>query len=172
MEGSKSFEEYPGCIIFTSNLVSFLIYVIGAYIISQIGIIWLVAYLFYVLWLEVRLMRRSCVNCYYFGKFCAFGKGKISSLLFKKGNLGGFIKRRIIWKDIVPDFLVSAIPIIAGIVLLISNFDWLILAAIASLIILVSAGNAFVRGSLACKYCRQKEIGCPAEQLFNKKKSQ
>jgi hypothetical protein len=31
-------------------------------------------------------------------------------------------------------------------------------------------GNAMLRGSLACKYCKQKELGCKAEQLFNKGK--
>jgi hypothetical protein len=36
--------------------------------------------------------------------------------------------------------------------------------------LLTFIGNGLVRGSLACKYCKQREIGCPAEQLFNKKK--
>jgi hypothetical protein len=27
-----------------------------------------------------------------------------------------------------------------------------------------------VRGQLACKYCKQRELGCPAEQLFSKTK--
>jgi hypothetical protein len=120
--------------------------------------------------LEIRVMKRSCVNCYYYGKYCAFGKGKISSLFFKKGTPKAFLKRKISWKDILPDFLVSIIPLIAGIVLLILNFNWLLLILIVLLAILTSAGNSFVRGSLACKFCKQREIGCPAEQLFNKRK--
>jgi hypothetical protein len=28
-----------------------------------------------------------------------------------------------------------------------------------------------VRGQLACRYCKQREIGCPAAQLFNKQKN-
>ncbi|MFH1684097.1 MAG: hypothetical protein ABIA67_04360 [Candidatus Margulisiibacteriota bacterium] len=27
----------------------------------------------------------------------------------------------------------------------------------------------YLRGSLACKFCKQRELGCPAEQLFSKK---
>jgi hypothetical protein len=27
-----------------------------------------------------------------------------------------------------------------------------------------------IRGSIACKYCKQRELGCPAEQMFAKKK--
>jgi hypothetical protein len=29
-------------------------------------------------------------------------------------------------------------------------------------------GNAVVRGTFACNYCKQKEIGCTAEKLFRK----
>ncbi len=168
MEQLKSYENYPCKIIIISNFVSIAIYFIGAFIIYQLGIIWLALYLLYIAGLEIRLMKKSCVNCYYYGKFCAFGKGKISSWFFKKGDPLKFAKNKITWKDILPDFLVSLIPIIAGIILLILNFNWLMLLLIVLLAALTSAGNSFVRGSLACKFCKQKEIGCPAEQLFSK----
>jgi hypothetical protein len=170
MKQTKPYENYPGCILFVSNFVSIAIYLIGAFIISQIGLIWLVLYLLYIVWLEIRVMKGSCINCYYYGKYCAFGKGKISSFFFKKGNPKAFLKRNITWKDILPDFLASIIPFIAGIILLIFNFNWLLLILIVLLGILTSAGNSFVRGSLACKFCKQRKIGCPAEQLFNKRK--
>jgi hypothetical protein len=166
----KTFKNYHCWIIIVSNLVSIAIYLIGAYIIFQLGIIWLLIYLLYIFGLEIRLLKRSCVNCYYYGKFCAFGKGKISSWFFKKGSSHNFLKDKITWKDILPDFLVSIIPLIVGIILLILNFNWLILSLIVVLVVLTSVGNGFVRGSLACKFCKQKEIGCPAEQLFNKSK--
>ena len=98
----KTFENYPGITILTSNLVSIAIYLMGTYIIYQLGIIWLLFYLIYIFGLEILLMKRSCVNCYYYGKFCAFGKGKISSLFFKKGNSHKFIKRVNALKDRVP----------------------------------------------------------------------
>lgn len=169
MKQVKTFENYPCWIVIVSNLLSIMIYLTGAYVIYQLGIVWLLFYLFYIFWLETRVMKKSCANCYYYGKLCAFGKGKLSSLFFKKGNTKDFIKRNITWKDIIPSFLVSIIPVIVGIVLLVLNFNWNILASIAILVILTSFGNGFVRGSLACKFCKQKEISCPAEQLFNKK---
>lgn len=169
MMQSKYYENYPCWIILISNFVSIIIYIIGAYIIYQLGVIWLVLYLIYIFGLEIRLMKKSCVNCYYYGKYCAFGKGKLSSLFFKKGNANKFIKCKITWKDVIPDFLVSIIPLIVGIILLVLNFNWLILSLIITLVILNSAGNSFVRGSLACKFCKQRKLGCPAEKLFNKK---
>jgi len=48
-----------------------------------------------------------------------------------------------------------------------SNVEWSQTPAI--LLVLSFGGNAFIRGSFACNYCKQKEIGCPAEKLFSKK---
>jgi hypothetical protein len=73
------------------------------------------------------------------------------------------------WKDIIPDFLVFIIPVLAGCILLLIEFQWTILILVIVLLLLGFFGNAIVRGKLACKYCKQKEIGCPAEQLFERK---
>jgi hypothetical protein len=62
------------------------------------------------------------------------------------------------------------VPIFAGILLLILGFTWIILALIIALFVLGFPGNALVRGQLACRYCKQREIGCPAAQLFDTKK--
>jgi hypothetical protein len=51
---------------------------------------------------------------------------------------------------------------------MIIEFDWLILAAVILLMLLSTAGNGFIRGNLTCRYCGQKELGCPAYKLFNK----
>ena len=69
----------------------------------------------------------------------------------------------------IPDFLVGIIPIVAGIILLIQSFSWVILGLIIVLFFLFFGGTALIRGKLVCKYCKQREIGCPAEKLFNKK---
>ena len=170
MPKTKVNESCPRWIMIVTNLVSLLIYATGGYIIYQLGAVWLAIFVFYVFWLEIRVMKYSCINCYYYGKSCAFGKGKISPLFFKKGSREAFINREITWMSILPDFLVSLVPMIVGIVLIIMHFDWHILVAVVLLFLLTSVGNVFVRGSLACKYCGQRELGCPAERMFNKKK--
>jgi hypothetical protein len=161
-------EIYPGWMVFVSNFLSLLIYGIGVYILLQFGIIWVTAYLIFILILEFRLISRHCTDCYYYGKTCAFGKGRLSSLFFKKGSPERFSAMMITWKDIVPDFLLFIIPVLAGILLLIQGFAVTILILVIALLLLGFMGNALVRGQLACKYCRQREIGCPATQLFNK----
>ena len=165
----KYYENYPSSFIILANALQISIYAIGAFIINLLGTFWLVFYLMFLVYLEIKLLKRGCVNCYYYGKRCAFGKGKICSLFFRKGNTKKFVNNKITWKDILPDFMVSIIPAITGIVLLIINFNWLLLALVILLFLLTSFGNGLVRGSLACKYCKQRKIGCPAEKLFNKK---
>lgn len=169
MQESCCREEYPASIVVVSNLLSFLIWGIGAYILSRFSIIVVIAYLLGILVLELRLLGRHCVDCYYYKKTCAFGKGRLSALFFPRGDPERFLRMQITGKDIVPDFLVFLIPVLAGVLLLIQAFSWGILFLVIALVILGFAGNALVRGNLACRYCKQREIGCPAEKLFDEK---
>ena len=134
----------------------------------NLNILFAALYVVYIFGLEIRLLAKSCKYCYYHGKLCAFGKGKCSALFFRKGKPENFLKTEITMKDIIPDFLTFIFPLIGGIVVLLSNFSWLVVVLLAILVILGFGGNAVVRGSFACKYCKQREIGCPAEKLFNR----
>lgn len=163
-------EEYPAAIVLASNLVPLLIYLIGIVLLSRFGIIWVAAYVVFILILEYRLLRGHCTDCYYYGKTCAFGKGRLSSFLFRKGDPEKFRQMKITWKDILPDFLVFIIPVLAGVFLLIQEFSVPVLLLVITLLLLGFLGNALVRGQLACRYCRQREIGCPAERLFDSTK--
>lgn len=172
MEETKSYENFPLRIVLLSNLVALSIYAIGAYILAGFGILLAVLYLLYCLWIEIRVLRRSCVDCYYYGKVCGFGKGKLCSLLFKKGDPQKFVEKEISWSLILPDFMVFIFPIVGGIILLVRDFTWLLVAMLAIFVILYLGGNAVIRGRFACKYCKQREIGCPAEKLFSKEEVQ
>jgi hypothetical protein len=72
--------------------------------------------------------------------------------------------------DLIPDFLVGFIPIVGGIIILIYDFSFIILGLIILLGIIFFGGTAYIRGSFACRYCKQKEFGCPAQEIFTKKK--
>ncbi|MEI7857925.1 MAG: hypothetical protein WCH85_10535 [Methanomicrobiales archaeon] len=171
MQEKGCYENYPALIVIGSTLLSLLIYVFGAIILYRFGLNWVICYVLLILILEVRLLGGHCVDCYYYGKTCAFGKGRMSSLYFQKGNPNRFSEMKIAWKDIAPDFLVIAIPVLAGILALMQEFSWTVLILIIALLLLGFPGNAYVRGHRACRYCKQRESGCPAEQLFNKTKN-
>ncbi|MFH1072605.1 MAG: hypothetical protein V1743_04210 [Nanoarchaeota archaeon] len=170
MEKEQWHENYPFWIVFFSNFVSAAIYLSGAFIMQHIGLLWVIVYVIFIGILEFRLLKGHCVNCYYYGKTCAFGKGRISRIFFKKGDVSRFCKKQMAWKDIVPDFMVSLIPAVIGIILLIKKFNLVLLSLVLIILILAFVGNGIIRSKLACKYCKQRKIGCPAEQLFNKKK--
>jgi len=124
----------------------------------------------YILILEFRLLSGHCVDCYYYGRTCAFGKGRVSALFFPRGNPEKFSRMTLSWKNIVPDFLVFIIPVLSGILLLVMDFTWTIFVLVIALFLLGFLGNALVRTHLACRYCKQREIGCPAEKLFDTSK--
>lgn len=168
MESTKSFDNYPVWMVLVSNSVSLVLYLSGLYIMSEIGLWASGLYLLYILIMEYRLLRYHCVNCYYYGKTCGFGQGRLSALFFKKGDPAAFCSGKMEWKDMIPDILVSLIPFITGIILLILDFNIILLAVLLLLVFLTTSGNAFVRGKLVCRFCRQREHGCPAEELFKK----
>lgn len=168
MTEKRVYDSFPVWIPILSTVVSLLIYTIGFYVFLQFSIIAAVFYILYCLWVEMRVLTKSCVSCYYYGKVCGLGRGVLCSLLFKKGDPAKFVEKEISWKQIAPDFLVFVFPLLGGIVLLIKDFSYTILLLLIFLFVLSFVGSAVIRGSFACKYCKQREIGCPAEKLFSK----
>jgi len=172
MTETKAYENFPVWIPVFSTILTLLIYAIGVYVFARFGIVPVIIYVAYCIWVEMRVLRKSCVNCYYYGNLCGLGRGVLCSLLFKKGDPQKFIEKDISWKQIVPDFLVFIFPLTGGIILLIKDFSLFLLFLLIVLFIISFLGSAVVRGSFACKYCKQREIGCPAEKLFGKQKPQ
>jgi hypothetical protein len=169
MEMIKTHVNFPLRIVFLSNLVSLLIYLSGFIITLSLSRIAAILYCVFILALEYRLVSSHCVNCFYWGKTCGFGKGRLSALFFKRGDPSKFCENSFEWKDMIPDLLVTLIPLLIAIILMIIKFNLILLFATIILIALTTVGNGFVRGNLTCRYCKQREIGCPAEKLFNKK---
>jgi len=170
MKNTTSYEIFPLWIPFIAILISIISYGIGSIILSEFGIIFAILYILYCIAMEFMIIFRSCKNCWYYGKVCGLGKGKIAPLFVKIGETKNFIDRDISMVHMIPDFLVVILPLIGGIMLLVLNFSILVLSLMVILIVLFFGGTAFVRGTFACKNCRQKEIGCPAFDIFNKKK--
>jgi len=167
-----TYDDFPRWMVASALLVQLAIYALGSYILLRIGIVFLVIYVACILALEYRLLRHHCVDCYYYGRRCCFGKGRLCALFFRKGNPEHFSGKEIGWTDILPDFLVALVPIVLGIILLVLSFDPFLLAAVVLLAILAFPGSGFIRSRWACRYCRQREKGCPAERLFDRKKGE
>jgi Na+(H+)/acetate symporter ActP len=72
----------------------------------------------------------------------------------------------ITWATLIPDVLVMLLPLLGGMLLLITSFSWAVVIGMVLLTALSLSGSAFVRTQIACKYCKQRESGCPAEKFF------
>lgn len=164
----KIYENYPWWSIVLSDLVPLTIYVIAGVLIYQFGLIAFIIYLIYFAILEITYYPRACVYCYYYGKWCFSGKGKVAALFFKKQDPKIFCKRKANFLSTLPELLVVIVPVILGVYLLIQDFNLWVLILIIFDILLWMFGNALVRGKLACPHCAQGQICCPASNLFNK----
>ena len=167
---AKYHESCPVWMAVLSVTTTLLIYVLGVLILLQASIILAMIYILYCVWVELRVLSKSCVNCCYYGRVCGLGRSIMCTLLFKQGDPEKFLNRKISWLQVLPDLLVTIIPLLVGVVLLITHFWWFTLFLMIVLFLLSFVGTAILRGSLTCKYCKQRELGCPAEQLFSKKK--
>ena len=161
-------ENFPLRMVVPTLLAQLAVYVLGGFVILRFGPVFLAIYIACILGLEYRLLRHSCVDCYYYGRTCCFGRGRLCALILGKGDPKRFPERKIGWVRILPDFLISIVPLLAGIILLALRFDILLFAVVAALAILAFPANGFIRGAWACRYCRQREAGCPAEHLFSR----
>ena len=164
----KAYVNFPFSMVLFAVLVNVSIYALGVVILSGFGNIIAALYLLYCLGIEIHVMKMSCVDCYYYGKWCAFGRGKVAPLLFNQGDPKRFISKCISWKELLPDMLVLLIPLVGGIAILARGFSWSMAMMLVALLALSFGGNYIVRSRIACAYCKQRELGCPAEQFFGK----
>lgn len=171
MDSVKPYENFPFSMALLALLVNVSIYALGVAILSGLGISMAALYLLYCIGMEIHVMKMSCVDCYYYGKWCAFGRGKAAPLFFKQGDPTRFTSKCISWKELLPDMLVVLFPLVGGSALLIQSFSWSMAMMVVALLALSFGGNYFVRSRIACAYCKQRELGCPAEQFFGKQQA-
>ncbi len=166
----KAFESYPPRIVLATTLASLVTYVIGIYILSLVDMVWGVLFLVYVLYLEFSIYREGCACCYYYGKMCAFGRGKLAPLFHRRIDPEEFCKREVSFRKLVPSMLVLVFPLIGGIALLVMSFSWVVLGLMAIPWLMWFLGNPLIYGKLACAHCKQGRKCCPAMEFFSGKK--
>lgn len=107
----------------------------------------------------VVLRRLVCVNCYYYGKWCGTGWGKLSAVFFRQGNINSF--KGSIGVKLAPMTygLLSLIPLVLVIVSLVQA------VTIAKVIVLVlllamSVYSGFISRLKSCFGCKMR-LMCP-----------
>jgi hypothetical protein len=166
---AKVFENYPTWMVFVTNLVSVSVYLDSLFLIYLVWPVLVIPFFIYMVCLELSVYREGCVNCYYYGKVCAFGRGKTAKIFLRKGDPKKFTEKTVGFRDFLPSSLVSIVPLAAGILLLLQEFDWIILGLMVWPLIVMFLGNPVIYGEMACPNCKQAQICCPVCEFFKKR---
>jgi len=161
-------EQHPLGRIIIGNLAMLLWFALGAlacwYFYPILGLVYLIVAIVLV---YVVLRKLVCANCYYYGKWCSLGWGKLSALMFKKGNLEKFPTS--IGLKLAPATygLLMIVPLILLIVSIIQGFSWNKIIVLI-LLLLVSLYSGGVGRRVACSQCKMNVI-CPGSAIKKKK---
>lgn len=166
----EAFEKYPLSTVLITNIANLIICIIGVYLVWQLGVFWGVLFIVYLLGNEFFIYKHGCLCCYYYGKQCAFGRGKIAPFLVKKDDPQKFCQRKVTWLNLLPVVLSSLIPVIVGVILLFKDFRLFILILTLIPILNWFLINPLIFGKLVCLHCKQGRLCCPANDFFGKKK--
>jgi len=156
----QGLEEYPTAQAIFANVVMMLWLALGAvacwFFYPLIGLIYLV---FALVMVYVVLRKLVCPNCYYHGKCCHIGWGKLSAFLFKKGNIEDFDTSFSLKIAPLTYGLLTLIPLI---LIAISIFQEFLISKVVIMVILLAI--SFYSGTIgrkkACLVCKMRLI-CP-----------
>ena len=165
----EAYESYPPSTVVFFQFLLIINYAVGVYILSQLWIWFGLLFIIYVLFLELMVYREGCSCCYYYGKMCFSGRGKLAPKLVKRGDPKKFCEKEVTFKHLVPQILALVFPIAGGIIILYFTFSWLILGLMLVPFIIWFCGNPIIYGNLACPHCKQGRICCPANDFFSGK---
>lgn len=141
------------------NLPEFIMYVLGAIIMSYLGLKVLIIFVVYTVFSTLWFMRFICTYCPHYDKLkCPSGYAMVAAKLFKKRNMSKF--HTMFKRHIVVVFPTWFVPVIAGIYLLIIELTievivLLIIFILDAFIILPWASRTY-----GCNHCELKDK-CP-----------
>lgn len=109
------------------------------------------------------LRKLLCTNCYYYGKWCGVGWGKLSAVFCQKGDIKEF--RKSIGVKIAPITygLLSLIPIIFIAISMMREFH-VSQAVVLALLLIISFYSGTVSRKKTCAECKMKLI-CPGSAV-------
>ena len=160
----EGLEEYPKSSMILGNFLMLLWIALGT--IACWFLFPLVAWIYFVfaiMMVFVVLRKLVCTHCYYYGKWCHIGWGKLSALLFKKGDIEKFSTS--VGIKIAP-FVYGSLTLIPLVLLIISMFDEFTLfkLSIPVLLLLVGFYSGTIGRKKSCAKCKMRLI-CPGSAI-------
>ena len=157
----KGLEECPPGQAIFANVVMIIWIALGAtacwFFLPLIGLIYVV---FALVMVFIVLRKLVCPNCYYHGKCCHMGWGKLSSLLFKEGNIEDFPTSIGLKVAPLTYGLLTLIPLILIVISIFQEFLVSTKVIILVILLAISFYSGTVGRKKACVVCKMRLI-CP-----------
>ncbi|OQX20971.1 MAG: hypothetical protein BWK75_04200 [Candidatus Altiarchaeales archaeon A3] len=153
-------EEYPKSGIIVGNFMMILWIALGTiacYFFHPL--IALVYFAFAIMMVFVVLRKLVCTNCYYYGKRCSIGWGKLSALFFKKGDIEKFSTSIGIKLAPLTYGLLTLVPIVLIIISIIQEFT-IPKITVMIFLLLISFYSGAISRKKSCENCKMRLI-CP-----------
>ncbi len=160
----EGLKRYPKECIILGNIIMLLWFALGTiacwYFYPLIAWIYLA---FVLIMVYIVLRKLVCINCYYYDKWCAFGWGKLSAKLFKKGKIEDFKGSIGIKLAPLTYGLLTIIPLVLIIVSIVQVFSWYKIGVLIPLL-LVSFYSVGISRKTTCSQCKMRLI-CPGSAV-------
>lgn len=157
---AEGWEEYPKGYALLSNLPMLIWIGLGTaacwFLYPLIAWIYLTVAL---IMLYIVLRRLVCVNCYYYGKWCSIGWGKLAALLFKQGDIERFADSPGLKVAPMTYGTLTLVPVVLLTISLIKDFA-IHKLVIMILLLLISFYNGVLSRKKSCARCKMNTI-CP-----------
>ncbi len=157
---SEGLEQFPLKTVVTENGLYLLWFALGAYLCWRFMPVIGFVYLGFGVLMSGYIMRIIvCGNCYYYGKGCHTGWGKLSAMFCKKGDIENFGAG--ISGVVIPFFYgsMALVPVVFSVIVNIRSFS-AVLTALTVVFVFVVYMSAYKFRTAACSVCKMKYV-CP-----------
>ena len=149
---------YPKSVIIIRWLVLAAGFALGIYILWGIRDFLGLAYIVYsLIALTLILPLSRCASCFYHGRACNTGWGRVAAYLFPKGDESRFV---VNYNYAIFLHLLWLVPLLASLIQLLRNRSLLALIIFAAYLLVLLMEKIILK-KLACARCHQREF-CPA----------
>jgi len=160
----QGLEEYPKVGIVLGNLTMIIWIALGTlgcwFLYPPVAWIYLA---FAIIMVFVVLRKLVCINCYYYGKWCGIGWGKLSALIFKKGSIKKFNTSIGLKLAPITYGLLTLIPLIVVVISIIQGFT-ISKIVVLILLLLISFYSGTISRKKTCAECKMRLI-CPGSAV-------
>ena len=151
-------DSYPRPVIIIRWIILGMAFVLGLYILWGIKEVLGLAYIIYSLVALTMILPLSrCVSCFYHGRSCNTGWGKVAAYLFPKGDESKYVDN---YSYSIFLHLLWIIPLLGGFLQLARRKNLPALSVLAGYAFLLLVEKIVLK-KLTCARCRQREF-CPA----------